>query len=469
MPEEQPMVLFKDVEKVYRGGNVAVEHINLEIHKGDFVCLIGTSGSGKTTTMRMINRMLEPSGGQILFNGKDIHKIDAVKLRRQIGYVIQNIGLMPHMTIYENITIVPKLLKWPEEKRREKAKELLDLVELLYQGKHSFQGNGIGLSYAKQLVEMHGGIIGAQNNETKGATFFFTLPYRQEAADIQSTPQTYLNDALHLSADIDYKQPQQDSIEKFHSILIVEDDRDLCNYLICNLQVLFEEVYEAHDGMEALPILTSQRPQIVLSDVKMPRMNGFELCRYIKQKPDLNYMPVILLTSCVDDASIEEGYKTGAEAYITKPFDMDLLSIQIQNIMHNHNIVKKHYATIDIPIPKQENLNHINEQLMLQFSRIVNENISNVDMDVNFIAKQMGMSRASLYNKTKGMMDIGISEYIIKCRLEYARKLLDATTLSISEVAEQSGFKHSRNFSTVFKNAMGMSPSDYRKKDSRPS
>lgn len=130
MPEEQPMVLFKDVEKVYRGGNVAVEHINLEIHKGDFVCLIGTSGSGKTTTMRMINRMLEPSGGQILFNGKDIHKIDAVKLRRQIGYVIQNIGLMPHMTIYENITIVPKLLKWPEEKRREKAKELLDLVEL---------------------------------------------------------------------------------------------------------------------------------------------------------------------------------------------------------------------------------------------------------------------------------------------------------------------------------------------------
>lgn len=218
--------------------------------------------------------------------------------------------------------------------------DIANLFTRFYQGKHSLQGSGIGLSYAKQLVEMHGGIIGAQNNETKGATFFFTLPYRQEAADIQSTPQTYLNDALHLSADIDRKQPQQDSIEKFHSILIVEDDRDLCNYLICNLQVLFEEVYEAHDGMEALPILTSRRPQIVLSDIKMPRMNGFELCRYIKQKPDLNYMPVILLTSCVDDTSMEEGYKMGAEAYITKPFDMDLLFIQIQNIMHNHNFMK---------------------------------------------------------------------------------------------------------------------------------
>ena len=198
-------------------------------------------------------------------------------------------------------------------------------------------------------------------------------------------------------------------------------------------------------------------------------MNGFELCRYIKQKPDLNYMPVILLTSCVHDTRMEEGYKMGAEAYITKPFDMDMLFIQIQNIMHNHNFMKNHYATIDIPIQKQENLNYINEQLMIQFNRIINENISNVNMDVNFIAQQMGMSRASLYNKTKGMMDMGISEYIIKCRLEYARKLLDTTTLSIGEVAEQTGFKHSRNFSTVFKNIVGMSPSDYRKKDSRPS
>lgn len=345
--------------------------------------------------------------------------------------------------------------------------DFANLFTRFYQGKHSFQGSGIGLSYAKQLVEMHGGIIGAQNNENKGATFFFTLPYRQEAADIQSTPQTYLNSALQFSTDTNREEQIQDNIEKFHSILIVEDDRDLCNYLICNLQVLFEEVYEAHDGMEALPILTSRRPQIVLSDVKMPRMNGFELCRYIKQKPDLNYMPVILLTSCVDDASMEEGYKMGAEAYITKPFDMDLLSIQIQNIMHNHNIVKKHYAAIDIPLQKQETLGHINEQLMIQFNRIINENISNVDMDVNFIAQQMGMSRASLYNKTKGMLDMGISEYIIKFRMEYACKLLDTTTLSIGEVAEQAGFRHSRNFSTVFKNIMGMSPSDYRKRESR--
>lgn len=343
------------------------------------------------------------------------------------------------------------------------------LFTRFYQGKHSIQGAGIGLSYSKQLVEMHGGIIGAKNNDDKGATFFFTLPYRQEAASIQSVPQAYLNNVVGITTDNNQKQQVPDATEKFHSILIVEDDRDLCNYLICNLQAFFEEVYEAHDGMEAVPIITSRRPQIVISDVKMPRMNGFELCRYIKQKDELNHIPVVLLTSCVDDASVEEGYKQGAETYITKPFDMDLLTIQIRNIMHNYNMVKKLYSNIDLPVQKQANMGHLNEQIMIQLNRIINENISNPEMDVNFIARKMGMSRASLYNKTKGLLDMGISEYIIKCRLDYACRLLETSLLAIGEVAEQSGFKHSRNFSTLFKNTIGMSPSEYRKRGSQPS
>ena len=127
---EEPILSFKDVKKVYRGGSVGVEGVNLSIDKGEFVCLIGTSGSGKTTLMRMINRMHDATSGEILFNGKDIKKIDPVTLRRQIGYVIQNIGLMPHMSIYDNITLVPRLLKWPEEKKRQQAQRLCKEVEL---------------------------------------------------------------------------------------------------------------------------------------------------------------------------------------------------------------------------------------------------------------------------------------------------------------------------------------------------
>ena len=130
MAAKPPMVEFKNVSKIYPGGKVAVENINLRIERGEFVCFIGTSGRGKTTTLRMINGMLIPTGGDITVDGKNIHDIDPIELRRSIGYVIQNIGLMPHMTIRDNITLVPKLLKWPKEKRDARAKELIKMVEL---------------------------------------------------------------------------------------------------------------------------------------------------------------------------------------------------------------------------------------------------------------------------------------------------------------------------------------------------
>lgn len=124
------MIEFQHVSKFYKGGKVAVDDINLSFDKGEFICFIGTSGSGKTTSMRMLNRMTDPSKGKISIDGQDIQKINPVELRRQIGYVIQNIGLMPHMTIRENIVLVPKLLKVPVEERNKIAEKMIDLVEL---------------------------------------------------------------------------------------------------------------------------------------------------------------------------------------------------------------------------------------------------------------------------------------------------------------------------------------------------
>ncbi|MBF2579099.1 betaine/proline/choline family ABC transporter ATP-binding protein [Listeria welshimeri] len=124
------MLKFEHVTKTYKGGKKAVNDLTLNIDKGEFVCFIGPSGCGKTTTMKMINRLIEPTEGKIFINDKDIMVEDPVKLRRSIGYVIQQIGLMPHMTIRENIVLVPKLLKWSEEKKQERAKELIKLVDL---------------------------------------------------------------------------------------------------------------------------------------------------------------------------------------------------------------------------------------------------------------------------------------------------------------------------------------------------
>ncbi|MCK2018109.1 betaine/proline/choline family ABC transporter ATP-binding protein [Peribacillus frigoritolerans] len=124
------MLKIENVSKTYKGGKKAVKNISLDIKKGEFICFIGPSGCGKTTTMKMINRLIEPSEGKILINGENIMDKDPVELRRQIGYVIQQIGLFPHMTILENITLVPKLLKWNEQKKKERALELLQLVDM---------------------------------------------------------------------------------------------------------------------------------------------------------------------------------------------------------------------------------------------------------------------------------------------------------------------------------------------------
>ncbi|KXZ20908.1 glycine/betaine ABC transporter ATP-binding protein [Bacillus nakamurai] len=124
------MLTLENVSKTYKGGKKAVNSINLNIGKGEFICFIGPSGCGKTTTMKMINRLIEPSEGKICIEGDNIMEQDPVELRRKIGYVIQQIGLFPHMTIQQNISLVPKLLKWPDEKRKERARELLKLVDM---------------------------------------------------------------------------------------------------------------------------------------------------------------------------------------------------------------------------------------------------------------------------------------------------------------------------------------------------
>lgn len=344
------------------------------------------------------------------------------------------------------------------------ANENIDELFTRFQrGNHNIQGTGIGLSYAKQLVEMHGGKIGATNNEEKGATFFFTLPYQQEEAQVTMPAKPYLNEMLPTSTLLTTEATPDEA--QFHSVIIVEDDPDLRDYLAESLQPLFNTVYKAQDGMEAIPTIVSHFPQLVISDIIMPRMNGFELCRKIKQNPDLSYIPVMLLTSQVEDSQTESGYKSGADAYIPKPFDMDLLILQIRNILNSRNIVKQHYNAAgtgqEASKPKPESPQ--DEQFAIQLNKIIVEHLADTSLDVNMVARLMRMGRASLYNKMKAVIGIGVSEYITQKRIQRAAQLLTETEMSIREVSEATGFLHQRNFSTLFKGVMGESPSEFRK------
>lgn len=335
------------------------------------------------------------------------------------------------------------------------------------QDRIQYQGSGgIGLLYAKQLVELQGGTIGAYNNERQGTTFFFTLPCRKRAESILSEPQAYLNQTLDISGIGSNQQKQFTVKDRFHSVLLVDDDPDFCQYMAENMRQLFDNVYQVHDGIEVIPFLTKHLPQLIISDIKMPRMNGLELCKYIKQNPDLSHLPIVLLTACVDDYSVEQAYNVGAEAFVTKPFDMDLLLMQLQNIMQNHNLIKKRYISPLLTMEQAEGDDkEETERFLLEITRIVNEHLSDVELDVNFIAREMGMSRASLYNKLKGTMDIGLINFIQQTRIDYACKLLAETSLPIVEISEKVGFRYAKNFCTKFKNIVGVTPTEYRKKN----
>lgn len=331
-------------------------------------------------------------------------------------------------------------------------------------GNHNIEGHGIGLSYAKQLVEMHGGQIMAANNEEKGATFSFTLPIRQAIDRVTCPVRPYLNEFLPYKSSI-AQSGQPEAFAKFHSILIVESDPDLCDYMEANLQSIFEKTFVAQDGMEAFPIIVSQLPQLIISDVTLPRLSGLELCRKAKQNQDTNFIPFILLAPDMDELNAEDGYKTGADAYVTKPFDMDLLMAQVRNILNNRNIMRKHYSTTaDVgAVSTNKAGSHLEEQFVIHLNKVIADNLSNAALDVNMVAKLMCMSRASLYNKMKVAMGIGVNECITKQRILYAQQLLTTTSLSIREISEKAGFLHQRNFSAIFKSNTGHSPSDYRK------
>ena len=343
--------------------------------------------------------------------------------------------------------------------------DISNLFTRFYQGRYQNQGAGIGLSYAKQLIYLQGGRIGAyNNNDGPGATFFFTLPYNQKAESIASVPQAYINESLDITGGNETNTHLPTIEHRFDSVLLVDSDPDFCLYMAENLQVLFDNVYEAHDGMEVIPLLTTHVPQLIISEIKLPRMNGLELCKYIKEKPELSHLPIVLITSCVDDYNAEQAYNAGAEAFTTKPFDMNLLLTKLQNIMLNHNLIKNRYAPAVLQIaPNKSNAQEKNEQFLLSVTRIINEHLNDVDMDANFIAAEMGMSRSTLYNKLKDTMDISLNNYIQKCRIDCACKLLVQTSMSVIEISERTGFKHPRNFSTLFKNTVGVTPTVFRK------
>lgn len=338
-----------------------------------------------------------------------------------------------------------------------------------YQGKHHKGGSGIGLSYAKVLIEMHGGRIGAYDNPDKGATFYYELPVSAGSVDAAAGKQEQgVRDAENggkPSVPLDWTAKENGSCAGY-SLLIVEDKNELRLFLKDSFKELFKQVYVAEDGMDALKVIKAKQPDVIVSDIMMPRMDGYELCKNVKNDIEISHIPVILLTAKCDQESTVQGYKLGADFYIPKPFELDFLLTIILNLLKGREAVKQKYRESSVMIvPQEATISNADEHFMQKMNELIEDNLTKADFDVNFLMKQMGMSRASLYNKVKALTDMGVNDYINKIRIEKAAVMLVRTNLTISEISYEVGFTYQRYFSTMFKQVKGMTPTQFKEEN----
>ena len=334
-------------------------------------------------------------------------------------------------------------------------------------------GFGLGLAYTKQLVEAHpGGTIGAFSNKSQGSTFWFEIP-----EGLQGDTQGMAHGTIESE---DYETPVQDSAEPHeaaredniinidtsaYSVLIAEDEPELLMFLKQELSGSFKKVYAAPDGKEAYGMALKTIPDIIVSDVMMPFMDGYELCRKIKNDIKVSHIPVILLTAQAEQGHRAEGYKSGADIFLAKPFDIPTLISAISNTLYSREMIKEKYrnlSTVTVSVA-EDTFSNADEQFMLKIDKFIEENISNDSLNAQMIAEYACMGRASFYKKVKEILGIGIIEYVTRKRMALAASLLKSTDMQISEIALKAGYPDNQYFSRAFKQHFGQSPSAYRK------
>ena len=248
-------------------------------------------------------------------------------------------------------------------------------------------------------------------------------------------------------------------------ILCVEDNTELSALIRSELEHYGSTVFTAGNGREGLTAIRQVNPDVIVSDVMMPELDGYELCRRVKSDVEISHIPIVLLTARGDAASVLNGYKAGADSYLAKPFDTELLVQVIRNLLDSREKIRNSFRDIakgDIS-PEKTTFANADETFMEKINELISGHLADADFDVIALASEMAMSRASLYNKLKAITGMGVAQYADTIRIRTACRKLSATDLSIGEISEQLGFGAPRSFSTWFKQKTGQSPLGYRK------
>ncbi|MEG1414204.1 MAG: response regulator [Mucinivorans sp.] len=333
-----------------------------------------------------------------------------------------------------------------------------------YQGNHSRKGSGVGLSHAKLLVEEHQGHVGVEANANGGATFFYEIPQHAHTQGEQIGQPIPVNPSEQTT---DNKLEEQNIASKIalgeYSVLVVDDDSSFLEFMRSTLSPTFGTVECAANGVEALEMINAKDFDLVISDVMMPMMNGFELCGAIKSTIAISHIAVILLTSQIEAEHRELGYKMGADAYLGKPFEIDSLLTIVRGLFYNRLQVRN-FSKDKLRVPSQITFSSADENFVERLNDLITKHMADDQLTIEFLASELCLSRTSLYNKVGQITSLGVNNYINRLRIERAAELLLTTERTITEISEDTGFKYPRYFSTLFRQQMGLTPSQWRQR-----
>ncbi|WP_421943518.1 response regulator transcription factor [Pedobacter sp.] len=252
----------------------------------------------------------------------------------------------------------------------------------------------------------------------------------------------------------------QENLKNKFVILLVDDEEDILEYVADVLSEKYN-VLTASNGLEALEILNQEIIQLVISDVMMPEMDGFQLCEKIKSNFEYSHIPVILLTARIGLQATIEGLEVGADAYVEKPFNTDFLQVQVSSLLKNRDKIKAYFASSPLIHIKSMAHSKGDELFLEKLQNLINDRIDDAELGVDYLADNMNMSRPTLYRKIKSISNLSGNELINITRLKKAAELLNDGTLKIYEISQMVGYNSHKHFSRSFSKQFGMSPTEY--------
>ena len=322
-------------------------------------------------------------------------------------------------------------------------------------------GSGIGLNMVYEYIQLHEGKVSLESEEGKGSRFIVDIPadlkreVQQEASEENCIASPVMDDVVDGAVGVQTSR----KIEK--TVLVVEDNEDFSHFLSQELGRIYNKVLMAKDGIEGAMKAEAENPDVIVSDVMMPRMNGTDMCRRIKENIETSHIPIILLTAWSTDEGRAAGYKAGADAYIAKPFDMEVLLARISNLLEKQEKRQRDFSHSISLDPKTVTDSSPDEDFLKKVIACIEKNIDNSEYTIDSLSTDVVMSRMSLYRKMKSLTGQTPADFIRTVRLKTAAKLLKEEKCTVSEACYRTGFASPQNFSKHFKEMFGVLPSQY--------